>query len=537
VRRFSTRHRGDLVLTGNPALAVFLVASLGGLVARLRLGAFSAGIAAVLFAGIAVGAFVPSLVVPDPVWQIGLAVFVYTIGITSGPSFRRSTLSRRGLKVNLLVVVALAAAAAVAAGLGVLAGFGGPQIAGAFAGGETSTPALAGLLGALEGKSAATVAEPVVGYSLSYPFGVMLAVGLVYLLLRHQRKKSKTDTVCTRTIRIEHSNGTLGELRADGVARVAFGRVQRNGDLLIASDDLQLLERDLLTVTGNAKDVKRLAKTLGHKSSNQVQLDRSEYDLRRIAVSHRRVLGRTIAELDLEGTYKATITRVRRGDIEIVATPEMQLELGDRVRVDCPRTQLEKVRQFFGDSYRALGEFDALGLCLGITLGLLLGSVSVPLPGHGSFSLGFAGGPLIVGLVLGALGRTGKIVWQLPYTASLTLRQFGTTVFLAGLGIKAGTAFASALHDPSSLYFAGSGIAIAAVSLAVLVVGARLLHLGGPEAIAGLVSGAQSQPAVLAFATEQLTDDRELYANYATVFPFEMIVKILLAQVLLVLFT
>jgi putative transport protein len=267
-----------------------------------------------------------------------------------------------------------------------------------------------------------------------------------------------------------------------------------------------------------------------------VELEREELDFRRIVVSSRQVAGRTLGELDLPERLGGTVTRVRRGDVDMLAVPELALELGDRVRVVAPRAQMAAISSFFGDSYRALRELDVLSFSVGVALGLALGAVEVPLPGGGSFSLGFAGGPLLVGLVLGALGRTGPIVWQLPHSANLTLRQFGIVVFLAGVGVNSGQAFADTIASREALGVLATAIGVAAAGAAVTVVaGIALLRL--PLAtLAGVVAGMQTQPAVLASAAEREQSDTELNLGYVTVVPLAMITKIVLAPVLLRLF-
>jgi putative transport protein len=205
--------------------------------------------------------------------------------------------------------------------------------------------------------------------------------------------------------------------------------------------------------------------------------------------------------------------------------------LGDRVRVLAPRSRMTEVAKFFGDSYRALAEVDVLSFGLGVAAGLVLGMIPVPLPSGGTFSLGIAGGPLIAGLVLGALGRTGVVVWQLPYSANLTLRQIGLVLFLAGVGTHSGWVFSRTIMQPGSLtlFACGAAITLLTTSLA-LVVGRSVLKVR-PAVLFGMVAGVHTQPAVLAFANENAVDDGP-NAGYAAVFPFATIAKILLAQVL-----
>ena len=227
------------------------------------------------------------------------------------------------------------------------------------------------------------------------------------------------------------------------------------------------------------------------------------------------------------------MTRVRRGDVDMVAAPGLVLELGDRVRVVAPPERMTEIAGFFGDSYRELRELDVLSFSVGVALGLLVGAIAIPLPGGGSFALGFAGGPLIVGLVLGAIGRTGPIVWQLPHSANLTLRQLGTVLFLAGIGVNAGDAFGDTILSRDALGVIAAAVVVAATaSLVTVLIGALVLHLP-VRTLTGIVSGMQTQPAVLAYASEQTEDDTEVNVAYATVVPLAMILKIVLAPLLL----
>ena len=518
------------LLEDNPVLLLFVVTAAGVLGARVRVRGFSFGVAAVLFAGIALGALDSKLELPEAVWVLGLAVFVYTTGLASGPGFV-SVLRQRGIAANAVVVAALTAAAGGAFLIHVLTGATRASVAGAFAGGQTNTPALAALLESLKHAPAHVAAAPVVGYSLSYPLGVLIPLLAVQMVLK--RRRAKLEPIVSRSVIVDHRVPALGELRQRHPAAVTFGRIRRGGSLAVATDEVSPEPGDVLSVVGLPAHVKEVVAELGHEARTRIEFDRRELDARRIAVSSRRVAGRRLADLDLEERYEATVTRVRRGDVDLVADPEMMLELGDRVRVVCPRKRMAEVTRLFGDSYRALGEIDVLSFSLGIAAGLALGAIAFPLPGGGTFELGFAGGPLIVGLLLGAVGRTGPLVWQPPYTASLTLRQFGVVIFLAGIGIRAGGSFGSALSDPSSAYVVLAGLVATSAAVGLLLLaGTRLLRLA-PETLSGLIAGAQTQPAVLAFAAEQIEDDRELNLGYASVYPVAIIAKLVLAQLLL----
>jgi putative transport protein len=278
----------------------------------------------------------------------------------------------------------------------------------------------------------------------------------------------------------------------------------------------------------------KVAAYLGEQSSEHIGLDRSEYDYRRIFVSNTHVAGRTIGELRLQEKFGAVITRVRRGDVDFLPHEDMVLELGDRVRVLTATGQMGRVTSYFGDSYRAVSEVDIMTFSLGLALGLLLGTVPLPLPGDITIKLGFAGGPLIVALILGTVGRTGPMVWSLPYGANMTLRQIGLVFFLAGIGTRAGYSFFSTFSKGGGLAIFAMGAAITCITtLVALWVGHRLLKIPFSLLI-GMIAGLQTQPAVLGYALEQTGNDLP-NIGYASVYPVATIGKIVAVQLLLAL--
>jgi putative transport protein len=290
-----------------------------------------------------------------------------------------------------------------------------------------------------------------------------------------------------------------------------------------------------VTAVGAPASLDRLETELGRGGERRLELDRADIDYRRIFVSSHDVAGRTLGALDLPGRFGAVVTRVRRGDVEILPHAGMVLELGDRVRVVARRSSMDDISKFFGDSYRALSEVDITSFALGLLLGLLIGLVPIPLPGGVTVKLGLAGGPLLVGLVLGARGFTGPLVWTMPYSANLTIRQLGLVLFLAGIGTQAGYPFVRTLASAHGMLLFGAGAAVTALTaLLLLWVGYRVI--GMPFALlAGMLAGLQTQPAVLGFAVDQAKSDLP-NIGYATVYPTATILKIVLAQLLLSLY-
>jgi putative transport protein len=218
--------------------------------------------------------------------------------------------------------------------------------------------------------------------------------------------------------------------------------------------------------------------------------------------------------------------------MDMVVHDETLLEPGDRVRVVCPRNRMADVSSFFGDSYRAVSEVDILTFSLGLTLGLLVGILPIHLPGDLTLRMGFAGGPLIAGLVLGAVERTGPLVWSVPYGANMTLRQIGLVLFLSGIGTRAGYAFVSTFFQGNGMLIFLVGTVITfTTSMLILVIGYKILKI--PFALlTGMAAGLHTQPSVLGFALEQAKNDLP-NLGYSAVFPTATILKIILAQLLI----
>ena len=441
--------------------------------------------------------------------------------------------------ITILVSLALGLRKGVAAGL--------------FAGSLTNTPALAAALEQIKALAPPALreqwlADPVVGYSVTYPLGVIGVIAVVTLAQRWWKidyaQEARTlklpgqagTSLASRTIRITQApieQQSVGDLVTQNGWDIVVGRVKHNGTITLANAETRLARGDEVSVIGTPDTLDAVTQVLGTASQDILDLDRHEFDFRRIVVSEPTVIGRPLHDLQLRDHFQAIITRVRRGDMDLLAHDQTLLELGDRVRVVAPRSQMEPISRFFGDSYRAISEIDILTFNVGLALGLLVGLIPIPLPGGVTIKLGFAGGPLLVALILGALGRTGPFLWNMPYSATLTLRQLGLVLFLAGVGTRAGYAFVTTLRqgDGFVILLAGALITTGTAAL-VLWVGYRLLKIP-MSLLVGMLAGLQTQPALLGFALEQ-TDNDLPNIGYATVYPLAMITKIILIQLLLV---
>lgn len=538
------------ILRENPLLLLFLVAAIGYPLGRVKMGGSSLGVAAVLFVGLAFGALDPELKLPEVIYQLGLVLFVYTIGLASGSIFFAS-FGKKGLRYNGLVAAGLLLAALLAAAAHYIFGLSAPSTAGMFAGGLTNTPALAGVLEYLRaaGISEPVLSEPVVAYSLTYPAGVLGMILAVSILQRAWKinyaaearslpeYRAASDPIQSRTICVTHqSELSVAEMIHRYDWDVIFGRIRQGEKTTLVTGQTVLHIGDLISLIGSESALDEVTEALGDvHCGERLEFDISQYDKRRIFVSSPMVAGRRLRDLDIIERYGALVSRIRRGDTEMLPHGQTVLMPGDQVRVVAPHDQMEGLTRLFGDSYRAISEIDILTFSLGLALGLLLGMLPIPLPGGLTFKLGIAGGPLIAAMLFGALGRTGPFLWTIPYGANLSLRQVGLIFFLAGIGTRSGYAFFSTLVHGDGLWVLAVGAAITCLTACfVLWAGYKVLKIPMGLLI-GILAGLQTQPALLGFGLEQANNELP-NEGYSMVYPAAMILKIVLAQALLILF-
>lgn len=515
-----------------PLALLFVLFALGSGLGQIKVKDVRIGPAAVLFVAIALSSVAATqkitLALPEVAGMLGLVLFTYTIGIISGPGFFSAI--RSGWPAVATLTAAFTAVAAVAAGLGHALGLPRPTIAGTFAGALTNTPALAAA-SERSGDAAATT----VGYSIAYIYGVAGMLLAAATVLRHRRSgDTGTPSLMNITIRIDRTDQpTIQQIASTHGHKVVFSRVEHHetSAIRVAEEDETLSPGDLVTVVGDQEVVDAVTRDLGHRSSRTLNTNGLELDSRRITLSDKALAGRPLADLDLDGKFGGMVSRVRRGDIDMVASDDIVLQLGDRLRVIVPADQMKAVAKYLGDSERGMSDINPIGLALGMTIGILLGTVSIPLPG-GGFALGAAGGTLLTGLVFGRLGRVGPLVTGLPHSAASSLSSFGLLTFLAYAGTKAGNAFTSAITSGLGWRIALIGIVVTTLAAAAVIGLGTLLHRVDPTRLAGMLAGAQTQPAILAFANERTGFDTRVALGYALVYPAAMISKILLAQFL-----
>jgi len=535
------------LLSENPLLLLFVVAAVGYFLGNIKIKGISLGVAAVLFTGLVFGAMDERLSIPDTITNLGLILFVYSIGLSSGPAFFDSY-KKNGIRDFLFIVTMLGFSGIVAALLFFAFGFSAGTITGAYAGSTTNTPALAGVIDYINNcfgnAGQEMISDAVVGYSFSYPMGVM--GGIIVILIMEkllkidysaEKKALRKDYpvesfLSSATVEITQKD-VSGQTVRDLLKRydwdVVFGRIYKAGVFSLVNYDTEFNVGDTVMMVGSRDDIELVIEDLGKKVDSRLDHDRRKFDVRRIFVSNPDVVGQRLSSLGLAKKYNAIITRIRRGDVDMLATNDTVLELGDRLRFVARREDLRALSQYFGDSYKASSHINLFTFGIGIAIGLVLGAIEFNFGPNISFKLGYAGGPLIVSLILGALRRTGPVIWTMPYSANTAMQQLGLILLLAGIGVSSGYSFVESVSGDAIWIFLASIIISMVTAMTTLFIGYKVMKMPF-SLLMGIVS---NQPAILDFATSR-AGNRIPTFGYTMVFPIALILKIVIAQALFV---
>lgn len=514
------------ILGAQPILAIFLAIGIGYLVGQINLGGFSLGVGAVLFVGLAIGAFAPKANIVGPIGLTGLVMFLYGIGILYGRQFFEGMAGTEGRKYNFLALIAVVAGLAVALGLGQVFGIKLGHTLGIFAGSMTSTATLQAALDVTKNS------EPSIGYSTAYPFGVIGPILCIYFMTRQVKPKfpPKTQRFHMGEITIGASVGerSVGDLIKELPAGVQVTMVRIGDENVVPTDSMIVSAGNALLVISDSEEaLAQAAAKFGRLEPGVLVRDRASLDYIRVFVARATTVGVPLSKLELPNGVR--ILHVRRYDVDIVPTPDLMLEFGDRVGVLVPPDRKEEVRKHFGDTVTATADFSYVSLGIGMALGILLGLIPLPIPGVGTVTLGIGGGPLIVALILGKLRRTGSLLWTMPLPANIVLRNYGLAIFLAAVGINAGQPFVRTVAESGlTMLFIGAAVLLTTV-LIVLLVGYYLMKIPYDDLV-GVASGATGNPAILVYSTRMAPTERP-DIGYAMIFPSATILKVIAVQI------
>ena len=537
-------------------LVLMLVAVAGLALSTLKVKGVGLGIAGVLFAGIFAGHFGLHIEkeILEFVREFGLILFVFTIGLQLGPGFFAS-LRQQGLKLNALAVMVVLMGGVIALAVANWLGVDVIAALGLFSGATTNTPSLGATqqtLKMLGGAAADKSGLPALAYAVAYPGGVVGIITVLLLLrfafLINPEKEAEQFRADQRkgVEPLEHLNVAVTNLNLEGLpisgvpgrsAGVVVSRIKRANasEVQTATEQTVLHVGDVLLVVGTRKALEEFRVVIGRASELNLAKAPGRVISRKFIATKKAVLGKTIEELSLDSRFGATVTRVARADIEMTAVPELRLQFGDTLQVVGDEEALEKVRVVLGNSMRALNETNFIPIFIGIALGVLFGSLPfviphIPVP----VRLGLAGGPLVIAIILSRIGRIGPLVWYMPASANTAFRELGIVLFLACVGLKAGEKFFATVFTTEGLHWLVGGFAITVIPILLTGVVARLVFKMNFTVISGLLAGSMTDPPALAFANAVTGSDAPSVA-YATVYPFTMLLRIVLVQVLVLL--
>ena len=533
---------------------IALVCALGMGLGSIKVKGIGLGSAGVLFVGLFVARF--SVPISGPmlnfVKDFGLVLFVFTIGLQLGPGFFAS-LRSGGLRLNLLAGALVLLAGILTPLLGWLTAMEPEAVPGLFAGASTNTPALGAVQQSLvdvPGMTAERRALPALACAVSYPmaiFGLLGTLVLLKVVFRidpraeaekyAEAQRQAHEPLQRRSIVV--ANTAFAGLPLAEVCRragegVVISRIRSAADMevRIALRDTCLQVGDTVLVVGTERLLDQAETLLGRKSDEDLLVAPTAITGRRVAVTNRKCLGRSAGELGLQGLYGVEVTRIARGDVEMIAATNIRLQFGDVLYVVGPESQMEKVASLLGNSLKELNETHFIPLFFGIFLGVIVGSIPLEFPGlpH-AVRLGLAGGPLVVALVLGRIGHLGVLIWHMPQTANLAFREFGVALFFAALGLTAGDHFFEAVLDPRGANWLVMGFVITVVPLLIIGIYSRVVLKMNFVMLGGMLAGGMTSPPALTFVSTLCGSESPAIA-YATVYPLTILLRILVAQAL-----
>lgn len=524
----------------------------GGLAfGKIKIMGISLGISFVFFVGILAGhmGFSVDPVVLDYVETFGLSMFVYCLGLHVGPNFFGS-LRHEGMQQNVWSLIIIIAGTLFSLLLIPLTGINLPNMVGILCGATTNTPALGAATQALEhvGLPSGTVA---LATAVTYPLGV-LGVIIAMVILRkccvkpeHLTPQSNDNHDHTYIAQFEVVNPAVGHKRIADISHMThlkfiISRIWRNSQVILPTGDTVLEPNDSLLVVTNREDEPAMEMLFGrrvNKDWNKDAIDWNHIDTQlesRILVLTRGELnGKRLGDLHLRNSYNVNVSRVIRGDLKLLATHDLRLQYGDRITVVGQHEDINHVESYFGNSIRVLNEPNIGSIFIGIIVGLAIGIIPIQLPGmESSVRLGIAGGPIIMGIIVGALGPKLKLNSYTTVSASLMLRKLGLSLYLACLGLDAGKHFFSTVVQPQGLIWVGVGFLVTVVPL--LVVGLIALRLRKFDfgTLCGILCGSMANPMALGYANDTIQGDSPSI-SYASVYPLGMFLRVIIAQVLI----
>ena len=513
---------------------LFAIISVGYVLGNIKIRGFSLDITAMLIVALIAGHY--GLIISNEFKFFGLAIFIYAVGLQSGPGFFE-TIRKDGVRLNLLAISLVAMIFIIILGIGAFMGLPTGTIEGIFTGSLTSVPALAS---ALEVKNDPSIS---VIFGLVYPFGIVftvLFVRLLPLLLRidldeetqkyEKNQRSKFPDVFTKNYKIINTNFQSSDIRKSQIEDMTgaiIERIELHENIADTDKNPVLHVYDIIRASGTISELKKLEIIVGEEVKEAVEFH-DNMKVYRLLVGSKDIVGKKIAQLTQLQSLRTVITKVRRSGIDITPYPGLTLRLGDKLYVVAPKEYGDRVTKIIGNDLLKYPAADFLPISLGIVLGILIGSIPFSFPGIGSIKLSFVGGILLTALVLGRLGRIGPIVWQLSPHSTSMMKTLGQLIFMATIGTNAGKYMVESIAHNGFLpvYIAIAGLFVSITAMTILC---RFFLKMNFLNILGLLSGAMVSTPTLTMVNNTTKSEYSSIA-YAAVYPMSLVLMIILAQ-------
>ncbi len=528
-----------------------LIVSIGVFMGKVRIKGISLGVAFVFFMGIVAGSF---HLEADPgmtsfAETFGLSIFVYALGLHVGPNFV-GLMRDEGIPLNLWGFAIILLGTVMALALCLVTGITIPDMVGILCGATTNTPALGAAQQALISAHVSS-SGAALGCAVTYPLGV---VGVIFAMILLRKTLVKPEDLIPHSHSDEDNTYigqfvvvnpaivglTIAEIAQTSQRHFIISRIWRNGKVIVPMAQTVMMENDNILIVTTRDEVPVMDILFGkhvEKDWNRDKIDWNAIDStvesRVIVMTRTKLNSKTLGSLHMRETYGVNVSRIMRGDIKLLATDSLHLQYGDRLTVVGTPEDIDHAEAFLGNAMGRLNEPNLGAIFFGLLMGLALGMIPISLPGMSSpVKLGIAGGPIIMGIIVGALGSRLRVITYTTRSASLMLRKLGLSLYLACLGLSAGKDFLSTVVRPEGLMWVGIGLVL--TMLPLLIIGAVALKTKKFDfgTICGLLCGAMANPMALSYANETIKGDRAAVA-YTSVYPLGMFIRVVIAQIII----
>lgn len=533
-------------------IVIALICAIGLTLGKVKIAGISLGVTFVFFIGIIFGhiGFKINHDILIYAENLGLVIFVYALGLQVGPGFF-SSMSHGGVKLNLLGLGLALFTLALAICLTFVLPISIADMMGIFSGATTCTPVL-GCVQQTLSQLGLPASTPALGCAVSYPLGVVGVIFAIIFLRKFFIHKNEinaepmTSMPKPNITEFDITNPglfgrTIEEVRHSVSTQFVISRLWRNGVVSIPTSGTVFSQGDKILVISSPDDVNALTMVFGEQEKadwNRSDIDWNQVDRKlvsaKIVVTRPGINGKTLGSLRLRNLYGVNISRVIRSGMPLLASPNLRLQLGDRIIVVGEQNAIDKIAPIVGNAMKALDQPNLFAVFIGIVLGVILGSIPINFPGISvPLSLGLAGGPIIMGILVGTFGSRLHVVTYTTASANLMLRGIGLAVFLACLGLDSGAHFFETVFRSEGLLWIGTGFILTFVPIVLAgLVAVKFMKLDFGTAM-GALCGSNANPMALDYANDTLPGDRPSVA-YATVYPLAMFTRVILVQIILV---